>query len=41
LERSLKLAQLLAQKKTAEENYAAKKKRILEESVFGLPGWLI
>jgi hypothetical protein len=41
LERSLKIAHLLAQKKTAEENYAAKKKRILEESVFGLPGWLI
>jgi hypothetical protein len=41
LERSLKIAHLLAQKKTAEENYAAKKKRIREESIFGLPGWLI
>jgi hypothetical protein len=41
LERSLKISHLSAQKKTAEENYAAKKKRIREESVFGLPGWLI
>lgn len=41
LERSLKIAHLSTQKKAAEENYIAKKKRIREESIFGLPEWLI
>ena len=41
LKRALKIAHLSAQKKTAEENYAAIKKRIAEESIFGLPEFFI
>jgi hypothetical protein len=41
LERALHIAQLSTQKKAAEENFTAKKGRIREESIFGLPEWLI
>lgn len=41
LERALHIAQLSTQKKVAEENCTAKKGRIREESIFGLPEWLI
>jgi len=41
LEGALHIAQISTQKKAAEENFAAKKVRIREESIFGLPEWLI